>query len=164
MVHWFRIPLTILIQCNYNLTLQMAGNYRPSSDVIRNLRAGTPGEAGAEARALLSGDPLHTQCKLAVQDTHKGSQSQNQLACTPHICCGFAEQLLSSLNPHLRPGKYKITRQQSLFLVSRDQHPVLLHHLKTKHDSSLWAFQSYHYSLCWSRNEEHWPSAQTFSQ
>lgn len=38
----------------------MAGNYRPSSDVIRNLRAGTPGEAGAEARALMSGDPLHT--------------------------------------------------------------------------------------------------------
>lgn len=113
----------------------MAGNYPPSSDVIRNSRAGTPGEAGAEVRALLPGNPLHTQSKLAVQDTHKDSQSQNRLGCTPHICCGFAQQLLSSLHPHLRPGKYRITRQQSLFIVWRDQHHVL----ETKHDSSWWA-------------------------
>lgn len=64
----------------------MAGNYPPSSDVIRNLGAGIPGEGGAEVRALLLGDPLHTQSKLAVQDTHRDSQSQNQLGCTlPHL-------------------------------------------------------------------------------
>lgn len=42
----------------------------------------------------------------------KGSQSQN------HICCGFAQQLLSSFQALSVDGEYKITRQQFLFLVS----------------------------------------------
>lgn len=84
MVDWLKIPLTIFIQYNYALVLQVAGKYLPSNDVIKNLRAGTPGEAGAEATALLSEDTLHTASLHCVQDKQtKGHKAKTSLVAHP---------------------------------------------------------------------------------
>lgn len=95
--HQLKIPLTIFIQYNYALVLEVTGKSLPSSDAIKNLRAGTPREAEAKVRALLSGTACIHRAKQ-LSRTDKGSQSQNQLGCLPHICCGFAQQSLSSLS------------------------------------------------------------------
>jgi len=127
MVQGLKTPLTIFIQYNYALVIQVAGKYLPSSDVIKNLRAGTPREAGAEARALLSGDPLHTQRKPAAQDKQtKGHKAKSSLA----ACPTSAVALLSScfhLSIHTSGlESTKLQDSNSLFSI-RDQCHLLFH-------------------------------------
>lgn len=73
---------------------------------------------------LLSGDPLYAQHSKIVQDKQQRVPKATAVACMPHICCGSAQQLFSYFHPHLRPGKYKITGQHSLFSI-RDPRPHL---------------------------------------